>query len=215
MDSTQIKILGKEISLDRLHLRKWCELESVKKRMDDAISAKDFDTYFAYTVRFIEMASSSVSIDWDLVPWYEVVGAYNEAVRLNSPTIEFPILTGNKEENKKAPWEYDGRSWFFWLNLFASNYGWTSDTVSEIDIDTAIGLYQEITLEGQLEKEWQYGLSEISYPYNSSTKKQEFKPLERPDWMKPPIPKQLPVIKMRKDMLPMGHIIDLGAKNGS
>lgn len=214
MESKKIKILGKEISLHRLPLKGWTGLESVKVKMDDAISAKDFDAYFSYTVQFIEMASSSVSIDWNKVPWYETAQAYSEAARLNSPSIDFPILHGDRVDNKKAPWEYEGRSWFFWLNLFASNYGWNADTVSELDIDTAIGLYQEISLNDQLDKEFTYGLSEIAFPYNTSTKKQEFRPMERPDWMKPLIPKQLPVIKMRKDMLPMGNIINLGEPNG-
>lgn len=209
MDNIKIKILGNELILMRLTLKGWTALEGIKKGMDDAVSTKDFDNYFIHTVRFIETASLPLEIDWEKVPWYEVAYAYSTAVKLNTPTIEFPILKGNKEDNKRAPWEYDGRAWFFWLNLFAGNYGWTEDKIAELDIDTAIGLYQEISLDDQLDKEWEYGLSEISYPYNSSTKKQEFKPLQRPAWMSPLIPKQLPIVRMRKDMMPQGNIVDL------
>jgi hypothetical protein len=67
-------------------------------------------------------------------------------------------------------------------------------------------------LEEQLDKEWTYSLSEIAFPYNSSTKKSEYKPLDRPEWMLPISPKQLPVIKMRKDMMPMGNIVDMTEK---
>jgi hypothetical protein len=135
---------------------------------------------------------------------------YAEAVQINAPSFDFPILqpsTGGKD-NKKAPWEYNGRAWYFWLNLFAGRYGWSEIAISVMDIDTAIGLYQEIILDDQLKNEFVYGLSEIAYPYNQSTKKQEFRPMPRPEWMKPLIPKQLPIIKMRKDMLPMGNIVD-------
>ena len=81
-----------------------------------------------------------------------------------------------------------------------------------LDIDTAIGLYQEISIDDQFEKEWEWSLSEIAFPYNQSTKKQEYKPLERPEWMLPISPKQLPTMKMRKDMMPVGNIVDLSVK---
>lgn len=218
MDNTKIKILGKEINLRRLPLKPWCGLELLRKKMNDAISKKDFDNYFAYTVQTIEMASVSLpKINWEEVPWIEVAQAQNAVVAINNITMDFPILRGSGQEEKVQPWEYDGRSWYFWLNLFASNYGWEEEKIAELDVDTAIGLYQELTISDQMEKEWEWGLSETSYGYNSSTKKSEFKPLPRPDWMKPIIPKELPVVRMRRDMLPVGMIVDLqdkAKKNG-
>jgi hypothetical protein len=98
------------------------------------------------------------------------------------------------------------------LNLFAKHYGWDEESIGAMDIDSALGLYQELLMDEQFEHEWQWSLSEIAFPYNSATKKQEYKPLQRPEWMLPLSPTQLPVIKIRKDMLPMGNIIDLGAK---
>lgn len=181
--------------------------------MVDAISRKDFDQYFAYTVQTIEMASVSLpQINWEQVPWMEVAQAQVTVTEMNNVTKDFPILRGSGEEQKELPWEYDGRSWFFWLNLFAGNYGWRESEIAEMEVDTAIGLYQEITIDDQMGKEWEYGLSDVAYQYNQSTKKSEFKALGRPDWMKPIIPKELPVIRMRRDMLPMGVIIDLQEK---
>ena len=205
-----ITILDNPVTLRRLSLRGWSGLENLKKEMDDAISKKDFDTYFVSTIQFIEMAlSPSEKIEWSEVSWWEFLEIYSKTVELNKPTILFPILdVTQKKEGKKMPWEYDGRSWYFWLNLFADRYGWNETTIGELDIDTAIGLYQEIELNSQLEKEWSWGLSEIAYQYNSSTKKSEYKPLDRPEWMLPISPKQLPVIRMRKDMMPMGNIVN-------
>jgi hypothetical protein len=182
--------------------------------MDDAITNQDFDAYYATVILFMEMAlSSPTKIDWKVIPWWEFVSAYAEVMTLNSPSIEFPLIIGNKKkEEKKLPWEYAGRSWYFWLNLFAKNYGWDEESIGAMDIDSALGLYQELLMDEQFEHEWQWSLSEIAFPYNSATKKQEYKPLQRPEWMLPLAPTQLPVIKIRKDMLPMGNIIDLGAK---
>ena len=205
-----VKIMGKSITITRLSLKGWTSLEIVKKAMDEAISNTDFDSYFLSIIRFIEIASPSSKIKWTEVPWQEFLSIYSEAVDLNSPSLPFPLLISRKKaEEKQLPWEYEGRSWYFWLNLFASNYGWDETTIGNLDIDTAIGLYQEILIDEQLQKEWQWGLSEIAFPYNQSTKKQEYKPLDRPEWMLPLAPKELPVIRMRKDMLPVGLIVDL------
>jgi len=213
MTDEKITVQGKSVILLRLTLKGWTLLEGSKLEMDEAIKNKDFDKHYSAIVHFIELASSvSSKIDWNKVPWFEALSVYSQAVVLNSPTIKFPILISSKEDNKKLPWEYTGRAWYFWLHLLASNYGWVEETVGNLDIDTAIGLYQEILLSEQLDHEWTYSLSEIAYPYKEATKKSEYKPLERPEWMLPLQPTQMPVIRMRKDMLPIGNIVDLTEK---
>ena len=215
MPSTElvVKILGKSITLQRLPLRGWAKLEEIKKAIDDAISTKDSNNYFLALVQFIEMASSTPpKIEWDKLPWFEFLSVYSDAIRINTPSLQFPVLVGEKGETKKQPWEYEGRSWYFWLNLFAKNYGWNEEVIGEMDIDTAIGLYQEILIDGQFEKEWQYSITEIAYEYQEHSKKSVYKPLDRPEWMLPLAPTQLPIVKMRKDMMPMGNIIDMQAE---
>lgn len=212
MNEIKINILGKEVTLVRLKLRKWSQLEGIRKPLDTAISKKDFNTTFDMMVKLIEMAVSiPVEIDWSSVYWEDFIYLYSQVVSLNSPTIEFPILRSASKE-KPQPWEYEGRSWYFWLNLFSSNYGWSEEVVAELDIDTAIGLFQEISIQEQMTKEWQWGLSEIAYPYDKSTKKSIYKPLTRPDWMAPMVPKQLPVVRIKQSHLPMGNIVDVQAE---
>lgn len=180
--------------------------------MDDAVSKSNIDDVYKTMIEFIETASILESpIEWDKVFWGDFVNVYSKAVMENLPRLRFPILEENKKEIIRFPWEYQGRAWFFWLNLFASNYGWSEESVSEMDIDSALGLYQEILVDSQFQKEWEWSLSEIAFPYNSSTKKQEYKPLARPNWMLPETPKELPKVKIRRDMLPVGNIIDVQA----
>jgi hypothetical protein len=211
MVEAKIKILDVELTVSRLNLKSWTKLDGSRKLMDDAISAKDFDKYFLAIVQFIEIASFPV-IEWVQVPWYQVVEVYSKIVEINQPTIDFPVLHGNEKTDKKLPWEYSGRAWYFWLNLFSKNYGWAENQIEHLDLDTALGLYQEISLNEQLGKEWQWGLTEIAYKYEKSTKQSVFQPLPRPDWMKPLIPKQLPIVKMLKDHIPVGNIINLSEK---
>ncbi len=212
---TLIKIQNKEIELVRLRLRAWSTLEGLKRELDTATSKHDFNQIFDCMVNFIEVAvsPSPSNIKWDELPWYEFLEIYSKTVELNSPTIEFPILRGGSSgDTKKLPWEYEGRSWYFWLNLFAKNYGWDEDTISNLDIDSAIGLYQEMEIDHQLEREWEWGMSEIAYPYDKSTKSGKYKPIPRPSWMLPMVPKQLPVMKIHKAHLPMGNVVDLQAQ---
>lgn len=203
-----IKINETEFKPLRITLRGWAKLDELRMEMDEAISKNDFENYFTGICKFIEIASIPSEIVWDDVPWFDVLTAFLACVEKNSPTIKFPILTNAKEKNEKAPWEYKGRSWYFWLNIFAKNYGWQEEYIGNLDIDTAIGLLQEITIDEQLDKEFTYGLSEVAYPYNESTKKSVYKPLERPDWMKPIVPEPKK-IKIRADMLPMGVVINV------
>lgn len=209
---SNIKIEGKTIIPKRLSLKGWSSLETVKKAIDEAVSKKDYDSLFLHLVQFVDMASSkNGKIDWSKVSWYEFINVYFQTVTINQPTIEFPVMYQSKTQkaDSKMPWEYDGRAWYFWLNLFAKIYGWNESTIGELDIDTAIGLYQETLLDDQFEKEWQWSLSEIAFPYNSSTKKQEYKPLERPEWMLPLAPTTMPIIKIRADMIPVGNVLSV------
>lgn len=206
----KIKIQDKEFSITRLTLKGWTKLGGLREEIEEAISKKDTQKYFESVVCIIEMASSPspTQIKWEEVPWVRFMEIFDLCVEINHPTIKFPVLEDKKEKKEKLPWEYRGRAWYFWLNLFAKNYGWDENKIEHLDIDTALGLYQEIQIESQLRQEWEYGLSEIAYPYNKATKTQEFKPLDRPYWMLPIAPKPM-IIKIRKDMYPEGNVIIL------
>lgn len=216
MPDTKIKINGKEFEPIRLKLKGWAKLDELRLVMEEAVTRKDIDRYYLTMVKVLETASIPSGINWDDVAWFDVLDALTRCLELNTPTINFPILQSKKTSNEKLPWEYPERTWFYWLNLFSQKYGWTENTIEQLDVDTAIGLYQEIAIDGQLEKEFTYSLSEIAFPYNASTKKSEYKPLPRPEWMLPIIPKPK-VIKIRRDLLPVGNVINLteDAPNGS
>jgi len=62
-------------------------------------------------------------------------------------------------------------------------------------------------VDDQLEKEWEWSLSELAYSYNSSTKKSEFKELPRPDWMDGKEIEEIKLIKIPKSMMPVGQVV--------
>ena len=200
-------IFGKPL---RLPLQDWAALDDIRQKIDAEAEAGEWQRLPDLIRQFISDCGVNFR-KFEQVPWFEVVEMYVECIRVNQPTKKFPILT-TRQKNKRMPWEYEGRTWYFWLNLFSRHYGWQESVIAEMDIDDAIGLYQEIQIDEQLENEWQYGLSEIAYPYDKATKTSRYKPLTRPDWMlhsmgdaKKPVKKS----RMPKSILPKGNIISL------
>ena len=138
--------------------------------------------------------------------WVEVLYAYTMVMVDQLPDTKLPMLNPTGNLGKIPTWHYKGRTWNYYAHMLAREYGWSLEYISDLDRNDALALIQEILTDEQLRKEFEYGMSEIAYPYNKSTKKSEFKPLERPFWMLPKI-EQPKKIKIRKDFLPVGNII--------
>ena len=87
----------------------------------------------------------------------------------------------------------------------AKAYGWTEEYISNLEIETGLALIQEAIVDDQLNKEWEWSLTEIAYEYDKGSKTSKFRALPRPDWMgggkKPP--KKTTMLKV---MLPVGYI---------
>jgi len=93
--------------------------------------------------------------------------------------------------------------------MLAKEFGWNCEYIAELDVDDAIALAQEIAVGDQIEKEFQWAISEV--PYQT---KDGFKPLDRPKWMlynteTSPIKKT----KIRKEFMPVGAIVKFDDKN--
>lgn len=188
----------------KLSFRKWLDLEETKKLAATATESGEFpDRLFAYlSVAFARPADQKED-------WKNSVFSFLAAVKTFRPTADLPILKDIPTvRTKPASWEYEGRSWYYWLHLFASAYGWDADRVGNLDVNDALALAQEILTAEQLEHEFTHSLSEVAYPYNKSTKKSIYKPLTRPYWMKMVVPAPRKM-KFRRDMLPLGIIQDV------
>lgn len=204
--SRNLVIDGKEIEIVRLLLREWTRLEEAKLQIKEAIEEKNLDKLSDAIVSYV-CISVSPDVDWKSLPWTDVYKAFVEGYQVNAPTLKFPILTSkpNKQPEKYA-WEYDGRGWYFWASIFAKSFGWDLSYIAKLDVDDAIGLFQEILISQQLDKEWDYSLSELAYPYDQQTKTSSFKPMERPMWMKK-LPAPVQKFMIPKWILPVGNVI--------
>lgn len=194
----------------RLNLYGWAELDNLQRQLKSRAESGDANSASEIILQIIKLVDNR---DYHNAFWLDVAKEFAEIQKENIPLKNFPMLSiKSKKKDEQLPWEYEGRSWYFWLNLFAQNYGWDERTIKELDIDSAIGLFQEILIEEQLKQEWEWGLSEVSYSYDKNTKKSKFNRLPRPDWMLPIAPKtRKPVKKTRilASMMPKGNIVNL------
>ena len=187
-------------------LRAWLVLEDFYSNIIGAADKGNREEFVSSFYSYISAALFISKEDLQLCPWYEITRAFREIYTINRPSFDFPVLHNVDKRNKEAEWDYPGRDWFIWLHLLAKEYGWDIKYIENLELDDGIALLQEILVDEQLEKEWQWSMSEVAYSYNEITKTSKFNPLERPEWMKP-IPKPIEKVKVRASMLPVGIVM--------
>jgi hypothetical protein len=154
-----------------------------------------------------------IPVDYSALFWKDVLFAFIKIVNLLRPTDK-PILNNNTFEENTMPWDYFGRTWYFFLHLFAKNYGWSERKIASLNVDDAVSLLQEILVDEQLEKEFYWQLSDISYKYDSATKKSTLIRLPRPAWMTGTKQSTMLVkVKIPVNLMPTGVVINLMDNN--
>ena len=192
----------------KMTLRLWLELQEIDKKIADFMRGKSMLEASASICSYLSVVTK---LDTEIIKtffWMDIANAY-VTIRLGCiPEIDFPLLH-SKSDSSPITWDYDGRTWYLWSHLLASEYGWTPDIIENLYFEDAIAYIQEILIDDQLTKEWQWSLSELAYPYNQATRKSEFKALPRPSWMtgmqrlsKPIETSRLPI-----DMIPTGLVL--------
>lgn len=195
--------------MNRLNLKDWSLLDDIRQKIKTESEAKNWRAVPDLIIQSIVLCGGEVNDSW-----MDVAEMFREAETINQPRVHFPIFSAKEEDHKTVPWEYEGRTWYFWLNLFASHYGWSAQEIAELDLDDAIGCYEEISVDEQHRKEWEYGLSEMAYVYDKATKTSRFRPLSKPDWMTSTSQTRKPVKKTMIPVaaMPVGNIINLDEK---
>ena len=136
--------------------------------------------------------------------WTYVVRAFYE-ILLKLPIVKLPITEPSPDTPVTDDWDYPNRTWYLYSHLIAGAYGWSLEQISVLCVGDALAIIQEIMSEKQLDREFQYSLSEIAYPYDAQTKKSKFTPLPRPHWMRPKI-QPIQKFNIPKMLMPMGSV---------
>lgn len=187
-------------------LRKWILLEAKKEQIIKAIgSGSDFPSeLFSY----LSIALGVSYERYKQADWTILVEAFYLCIS-KSPVLELPITTPSHETSKEESWDYPTRTWHLYSHLLAKSYGWTLEYISQLQVEEALSKIQEIIVDDQLSREFEYGLSEVAYHYDKNSKTSKFVPLPRPHWMRTKIQ---PIKRMLipKSMLPVGNVISEG-----
>lgn len=200
MRKSSVILAGKKYEADRAKLKRWLQLEGIREQIARAADREDRTGFVAHIYSYLSVALS-IEEDFSQLPWFEVIDAYKELNNLNSPELDLPLLHASYDV-ERVPWEYEGRTWYSWANTFSKNFNWSLEYIAELDIDDAIALLQEIKTDDQMEKEWEWMLTEISYD-----RKGKHKELPRPYWMRGIIIPENKSTKIKKSMLPVGNVV--------
>lgn len=201
---------GQQYDVVQAKLRKWLELEAIREQIFKAVEMPDEQANLV-----CQYISTALSISTEVLlklPWKDVAQAFVEIATSNIVLLNIPFINHPPKQENKVSWDYEKRNWWGLCHLITKEFGWSIEYVSQMDVSEAMHIIQEIMIEDQLQKEWEWLLSERAVKYNEGTKKYEPNPLPRPDWMRssPELPKQ---VKIRKDFLPVGVIVR-GGKDG-
>lgn len=190
------------------NLRQWIRLEDIRSGIIKAAENKDTIGFSTQMYLYISTAFNIPTNKIEKYNWEKCMELYMVAVSACIPRYDVALLKSRMKDTKEG-WDYEGRTWYIWSHMLSSNYGWTLDTISAMDFEDAISLMQEIMINDQLDREWQWGLSEIAYSYNSTSKESKLRKLPRPDWMEVTLIKPITKVMIPKNMMPVGAIIKM------
>lgn len=191
----------------RLKFRRWLELEALYNEVTRSATADNVCKYVSVAL------SVSVEELQDL-PWIEVATAFFTAVQINNSIEKLPIHTAAISNQKTPPYDYPGRTFYALAHSIAKSYGWTIEYIAEMEVDDVFKFIQEIQIDEQQEREWDWDLSDRAFSYEETSKKYKYNPLPKPNWMESNIdvshfakPGDIP-----ETFKPVGNVIRLDGK---
>lgn len=201
------------IKLRKYNFKEWIDLED-KKLIIAGASDSNKEEFPQLIFEFLSDALPIPKWVWRRLFWVDVMNAF-AVVAMALPIHRYlPIVSIDPDKESDKPiWDYPGRNWYFYSQLLASKFGWTLEYIAKLDKFDAMALIQETMLAEQMDREFQWSMSEASVSYDPKTKKTKPNPLPRPYWMKSANPNDpLPIkkFKMPKGLLPVG-VVDYAA----
>lgn len=196
-----------------MRLQAWIEISSNEELRDLILNASGNDR--------LDIIERSLSLAYPGREWGEcspidVLTQYMLLEQTKTRILQLPFYanhhrSGTDDEFQQKlpePWEYKGRQKYLIVHTLAREYGWSMEYIYNLDAYDGMALFQELLLQEQFEKEWQYNLSEKSTKYNKQTKTSTHVPLERPAWMKSTSKKYVFHVKKVPDSaMPIGKVI--------
>jgi len=199
-------------TVERARLRLWIRLEDIQKFIKQAVDHKDANKLARYLCLYVSTACDIPVKELHSASWMEVVTAFTSILLTNQIKLNLPFMRQGVEEDEEVPWDYEGRDWFVYANMFAKEYGWSLEYIGELEVEDAFSLFQEILVTRQLDNEWEWSLTDKTHTYNKATKNYDPVQFPRPIWMQKE-PKEPKKVKIPKFLIPVGNVISYKDEN--
>lgn len=184
----------------------WNSLEEIRIRLIKQAVEDNAKAVAQLTIAYISTAFPFLP-KWmySKLYWATVVECFALIVHHFGPTKKIPLLSNPTDALKDniVSWDYPGRNFYYLTHVLAKTYGWSLEYIYRLNVDDAMALLQEAFTDEHLNKEFIYGLSEVAYSYNASSKSSKLVPLPRPYWMRQKVA-PIKIVKIKKDLLPQG-----------
>jgi hypothetical protein len=203
----KIFLFGYEEKFDKLNLGDFFRLEKHRKNLLESLKTNNKELFKDTINCILKLQTKKDFLPkrfTDILKNLIIILAENRI----SSEVEFLKPNPKKTEEIKNSWDFDNRWMTQWIDTFARTYHWELEKILSIPVNLAVYLMQELQVNSQLDREWDYSLTEMAYAYDQNTKKSKFVPLSRPHWMISGT-SGIKKTKIRKDMLPYGVIQDL------
>lgn len=191
-----------------LRFKRWIELEDKKEQILRA-SEQNSDEFTKLLLSFLSDALSLPLWFFNRLYWVDTLVLFAEVSKslLIEKYLPLIYVTPDKKSQQSEMWDYKDRTWQYYSHILSKNYGWSLEYIGELSVFDALAHVQEILLSEQLDREFQWSMSEASVIYDAKTKTTKPNPLPRPYWMKqtdklPSIPK----FKLPKSVVPVGNV---------
>lgn len=187
-----------------LHLR----LGQLAQRIDRALDAGQA----AQAARQMSAYFRLAGLETEKLSGPEMLTAFRKIDDLNRLKWILPFQKWQAPPGKPPPYDYEGRMIAWWIHKLASRYSWTRSYIfDELWPEEAAAYLQEILVGEYDEADERRALSELSYSFDKQSKTGRFRPTPRPGWM---VEIKEKSVRIRRDMLPLGHVVKLGDVNG-
>lgn len=199
VESTKLQVGQKTLLVERPHLKKWLQLEQIRSENTDRIKA-----IVTYLLVFLGVAEDEI----DDQGWVDTLTLYQKSIEITRPVLKLPYLENPDRKANDDPWNYPQRLWYSFAHLLASAYHWTIEVIADLDVDDALAMIQEILIDMQLKREWEYSLTTLAYYPDHKDGASRFHPLPRPAWMM--VEQKVRLVMMPKSIIPVGNVQGLG-----
>lgn len=210
-DRTQTVVVesGATITIQRLRVKGFIQLKAQEKEISDALKSNDPERVEQAYRRYIFIGSNQKDFTGrDMYRLFLCIFALNVLDRSLAIIEPKPAQKKtNPEEAREPIFDYPNRAFAVWIHQLASHYHWSRDDIFNLYPDELMCYIQEIMIEDWRRQEWEWEMAGFGWTHDTEGQSHRNR-FPAPAWAEEPT--IIPKVKLRRSMLPLGVVEDLG-----